>query len=85
MSSVLSACRRCASPFLRPCSAAGVVICESCQWIHITGVRETTAAVFPDGPVTRISGRDDLPSGVVLVTRYTPRRVCERLARVGVE
>jgi len=78
---ILVVCRRCSSPFLQPCTAAGVARCRSCGWIHFLGAREVAADSFPVDPVTRIVVRDDLPPGTVLVTRYTPRLVCERLAQ----
>lgn len=77
MKQPLEVCARCGSPFLIECSEWRVVKCRSCGHLHVVEERWPATGVASMPEVTTISGRADLPDGVAVATRFTPRRVCQ--------
>lgn len=83
---VLDACRWCGSRFLKACTAPGVLVCRTCSRVHVLGRREAAPAEFTSGVVTTIRGRDDLPPGWRIASRWTARGLqCEQLVQEQVE
>lgn len=79
---VLDACRWCSSRFLKACTVPGVLICRTCGRVIVLGRREAAPAEFASGVVTTIRGRDDLPPGWRIASRWTARGLqCEQLVQ----